>query len=129
MIVARVVGFAMLVIGIIAGAVISLEPLMILTIHSAPALWCLFALAFIGGTLLLTAGAPQRRVGATLAIDGTILLLFALTSAIMILLASIGATRVAETDSSWVVFIACVPAGLIALIAGVFLTRTRVQQV
>ena len=129
MIVARVVGLALLLIGIAAGVLISIEPLQVLTIQSPPAVWGLFALAFLGGTLLLTVGAPQRRVGATLAVDGAILLLFALTAAVMILLANVGNTKIVPTDSSWFVFLACVPAGLIALGAGVFLTRAPAHSV
>jgi hypothetical protein len=129
MIVARVVGFVLLLIGIAAGLAVVLEPLQFMTIQSAPAIWGLFALAFLGGTVLLTLGAPQRRVGATLALEGTILLLFALAAAALILLGNVGGTRIAATDSSWFIFLACVPAGLIALIAGVFLTRTPAHQV
>ena len=125
MIVARIVGLVLLVIGIVAGALITLEPLQTLTIQSPAALWALFALAFIGGTLLLTAGAPQRRVGAALAIDGAILLVYALAAAIMLLLANVGVARLTMTDSSWFVFLGCIPTGLVALIAGVALTRTH----
>ncbi|MCU1244706.1 MAG: hypothetical protein JWN02_616 [Acidobacteria bacterium] len=124
----RLIGFGLMLIAVAAGAAILLQPFYAPQIVSTMSMWALFVLAFPAGLLLLTIGAEQRRMAGTLTLAGSVLLLFALVAAGTLLATNLSLGRTADSTSSWLIFLLCVPVGLALLLMGRFFTLQPSQR-
>jgi|SRR6185295_9805881 len=122
----KVIGIGMILLGAASGAVIFLTPFGLRVAGSIFTLWLFFALCFVGGFILYALGSREASAAQVLKTAGGILLILGLLSAVSIFLAKVGIARSEGTESLWMLFLICTPAGMAAVLTAERLHDERI---
>jgi FtsH-binding integral membrane protein len=117
MMILRFAGYALVVLGIMAGALLFL-PAYGKGLAIAPlGLWFLFLACLLVG-LILVAITSQEAPRPLLRGTGGVLVLIALVAVVAILLSATGLVAAADASNLWALFLLCLPCGIVLVLAG-----------
>ena len=117
MVILRVAGHLLVLFGIVAGVLLFL-PAFGQGLETSPSgLWFLFLACILGG-LLLAGIAASSVPRSLLRMTGGILVLFTLAAVAVLLLSAVGWVYPIDTTNLWILFLFCLPFGLVLVLIG-----------
>lgn len=117
MMILRVAGHLLVLFGIVAGVLLFLPAFGQGLETSLSGLWFLFLACILGG-LLLAGIASSTVPRALLRMTGAVLVLFTLAAVVVLLLAALGWVYPIDTTNLWILFLFCLPFGLVLVLIG-----------
>lgn len=123
MLIFKIIGICLIVIGLGSGAGIFLEPFGLSIQGSTLTIWLLFVVCFVGGFLMYGVGAKEKPAHTIMRVAGSFLLVYGLVPAASFFMGKIGLVQPKGTGALWALFILCTLSGITAVITAEEISR------